>query len=130
MLYAFEVKRDQARQIHLSALRASLVDGPVLRLPLHHANYEFNPQTLQPLGNFGTVYPTLHLSDDWGLLQVDNDGALLDTKMKTAVVSARGATLSKPNGGGWRLTLNRGWGLKPGSRTGDLIVAPVQDKSR
>ena len=130
MLYAFEVKRDQARQVHLSALRASLVDGPVLRLPLHHANYVFNPQTLQPLGDFGTVYPTLHLSDDWGLLQVDTGGALLDTKMKTAVVSAQGEALSKPDGGGWRLTLNRGWVLKPGYRTGDLIVAPVQDKSR
>ena len=130
VLYAFEVKRDQARQAHLSALRASLVDGPVLRLPLHHANYEFNPQTLQPLSDFGTVYPTIHLSDDWGMLQVDTGGALLDTKMTLAVVSAEGVALSKPNGHGWHLTLNKGWAVQPGSRTGDLIVAPIENRFR
>ena len=129
-LYAFEVRRDHTRQAHLSALRGALVDGPVLRLPLHHANYEFNPQTLQPLGDLGTVYPTLHLRDDWGTLQVDDGGALLDKRMTLAVVSAKGGAVSKPSGDGWRLTLNKGWVLQPGSRKGDLSIAPVDNRSR
>ena len=56
-----ELARDQARQAHLAELKARLVDGPVLRLPLagHHASYQFNPQTLEALGSAGR-----RLSDD------------------------------------------------------------------
>ena len=48
-----------------------------MTLPLVKASYQFNPQTLQPLGVVGTVYPTLKLAADWGVLEVDG-GALLD----------------------------------------------------
>ena len=47
-----ELARDQAKQAHQAELKARLVDGPVLRLPLagHHASYQFNPTTLEALG--------------------------------------------------------------------------------
>ena len=117
-----EVKRDQERQSRLAALKARLVDGPVLMLPLHHSNYQFNPQTLQPLGEFGTVYPSLRLTADWGVLEVDYGGALLDKDMATATVSAAGIDPSSLKGDGWRLILNKGWILAPGSRKGDLVA--------
>jgi hypothetical protein len=120
-LRAREVKREAARQAHLAALKAKLVDGPVLTLPLHEANYQFNPQTLVPLGEYGTVYPTMRLVSDWGVLEVD-DGALLDKDMKTAWVSAAAIDPSGLKGPGWRLTLNSGWAVRPGVRKGDWTV--------
>jgi hypothetical protein len=121
-LRATEIKREDARQARLTALRAKLVDGPVLRLPLRHANYQFNPQTLIPLGDAGTVYPTMRLSDDWGVLEVD-DGALL--RKGLATVSAAHADVAGLKGDGWTLTLKPGWSLKPGDRHGDLqLIGP------
>jgi hypothetical protein len=124
-LYAAEVKRDQDRQARLAAFQASLVDGPVLHLPLHHASYSFSPQSLQPLGDHGIVYPTLRLSAEWGILQVDHGGALLDKEMTLAAVPAASFDASTLSGEGWRLTLQPGWTVKPGSRKGDLVVTRV-----
>lgn len=122
-LRAAEVRRDEETRARLAELKARLVDGPVLSLPLVHASFQFNPQTLKPLGEFGTVYPTLKLSADWGVLEVE-DGALLNPAAKTAAVSAAGvdpATLKTP---AWRLALNKGWVVAPGARRGDLVVKP------
>ena len=116
-----EVARDQAKQARLAALKARLVDGPVLTLPLLHASYQFNPQTLQPLGGAGVVYPTMRLAADWGVLEVTQD-ALLDKAMTVAAVPAAGVSAANPQGEGWHLTLNKGWTLAPGARAGDFVV--------
>lgn len=122
-LLGAETAREAARQARMAALKAALVDGPVLRIPLHHVNYEFNPQTLQPLGDDGTVYPTLKLTGEWGVLIVESGGALLDKAMDSAAVSAAGVDPSHLRGQGWSLNLNKGWVVKPGARPGDFIVA-------
>jgi hypothetical protein len=49
LLRSVEVEREKRRQEILSVNRAKFVDGPVLVLPLHHTNIQFNPQNLQPL---------------------------------------------------------------------------------
>jgi hypothetical protein len=123
-LWAREVARDHDRQARLAAFRSLLVDGPVLVLPLYHAAYQFSPPTLVPLGGSGTVYPTVRLECDWGALEVRSGGALFAKDMKTASVSAVGFERSTLAGQGWRLTLKTGWAVRPGSRQGDLVVAP------
>ncbi len=117
-----EVARDQAKQAHLAELKAKLVDGPVLRLPLagHHASYQFNPTTLEALGASGVVYPTMKLSADWGVLSVEQ-GALLDKQMSVAAVAA-GDSADHAQGPGWHLTLSKGWSVAPGERAGDFVV--------
>ena len=124
-LRASEQTRDTARRARLAALKARLVDGPVLTLSMSHANYQFNPQTLQPLDAFGIVYPTLRLSGAWGVLEVDG-GALVDKDMTVATVSAAGAEPPYLKGDGWRLSLNSGWTVQPGARKGDLAVKPAE----
>jgi hypothetical protein len=123
-LRAAEVKRDEAMKARMVAQHARFVDGPVLTLPLKHANRQFNPQTLQPLGDLGIVYPTLRLVDDWGVLEVD-DGALMDKNEETVAVSAAEIDPSRLKGAGWRLTLNRDWAVRAGPRTGDFVIGPT-----
>lgn len=120
-LHAGELQRDRQRQARLAALKAKLVDGAVLRLPLAHTSYQFNPQTLQPLGPSGTVYPHMRLADDWGVLDVEDD-ALLDEASKSASVSAVGIDAAGRKGHGWTLSLKDGWVLRPGARKGDWTV--------
>ncbi len=123
-LRASEARRDAEVQARIAANRAKFVDGPVLRLPLAHMKYQFNPQTLQPLGLFGTVYPTARLVDDWGVVEVQG-GALMTKDRKAFVVSAVGVDPAAPRSGDWTLQLNPGWVLVAGERPGDLIVKPA-----
>ena len=128
-LRASELRRDEQARARLAALKAKFVDGPVLTLPLSKASYQFNPQTLQALGQVGSVYPTLRLVAPWGELEVDG-GAMLDKAMKVATVSAAGVAPSDLKGPGWHLGLNPGWSLQPGPRKGDLVLQRAADVAR
>jgi hypothetical protein len=117
-----DVAREKKRQKTLAVNRAKFVDGPVLVIPLHHTNIQFNPQTLQPLEKSGTVYPTMRVSADWGVLEVRN-GALLKPDWSAASVVAPtiiGATLE---GDGWTLELKPNWNVVPAERKGDFTLA-------
>lgn len=121
-LRASEVQRDRERQSRLAAFKAHLIDGPVLSLPLDKSNFQFNPQTLVPLEGYGTIYPTMRLTDSWGSLEVEHGGALVRGAANVATVTAVGAKPSGQSGDGWRLTLSPGWTVRPGKRPGDLAV--------
>ncbi|MBA2679617.1 MAG: hypothetical protein H0U76_14620 [Ktedonobacteraceae bacterium] len=120
-----EVKRDDERRKHLVDLKKQLVTGPILVLPLKRSNFQFNPQTLIPLEGYGTVYPTMRLTDDWGSLEVETGGALVRSEIKQASVTAPSKSSSLTTGEGWRLTLKPGWVVQGGSRPGDYIVKCV-----
>lgn len=120
-LRAAEEARERDRTARLAAWRATLVEGPVVVLPLGKASFQFNPQTLAALDGVGTVYPTLRLRDAWGELVVDGGVALVHADRKRAVVArARGG--DPLAGEGWSLSLAPGWRLAPGGRDGDLTV--------
>jgi hypothetical protein len=124
-LLAHERARADARARQAALYKAQLVTGPVLRLPLKHMKVQFNPTNLMPLGASGTVYPTLHVIDDWGSIEVDG-GALLagDWSLLTVAAPAAEAHAGKLHGKGWTMQLAPGWQLLPGARKGDRTVAP------
>ena len=113
---AAEAERERKRQARIAEYRALLVEGPVLLIPLtNRMSYSFNPNTLVPLGALGTVFPTMRLTDDWGVLEVSG-GALLNIPGRKASVPAGG------RGKGWTLELNSGWKIAPGERPGDQTL--------
>lgn len=124
-LRASETKRDQERSARLALLQAKLVDGPVLTLSLRAADYQFNPQTLQSLGNAGMVFPTLRVSGKWGVHDVEGS-ALVDKDMTVVSVSAAGITPTHLENKEWRLTLKKGWTVAPGARKGDLVLKQTE----
>jgi hypothetical protein len=124
-LRASEVAREARNRAQLVEFKKRLIDGPVLTLPLAHAQFEFKPQSLVTLEDIGTVYPTMTLRDDWGTLKVDSGGALVRKLPRQAAVSASGFDTATLEGQGFALTLKPGWRIVPGTRDGDLVVGPI-----
>ncbi|UJB17726.1 MULTISPECIES: hypothetical protein [Lysobacter] len=121
-----EQARELARQRVSADNLRRFVDGPVLRVPLQHMNIQFDPRNLQALGEHGTVYPGLRISDDWGTLEV-SEGALMKPDWRTLVLVApskktRGNEVA---GAGWKLQLKSGWELAAGDRAGDRVLKRV-----
>jgi hypothetical protein len=85
---------------------------------------QFDPRTLQPLDDLGTVYPTLRITDDWGVLEAE-DGALLKPDWSAVVVVSPGAEAAPLAGPGWRLALLPGWRMGRGARAGDWTLESV-----
>jgi hypothetical protein len=118
-----EAERDHARQKRITLARQRFIAGPTLTLPFRHMNVQFDPRNLQPLGDAGTVYPTIHISDDWGILDATN-GALMKPDWSALIVSAPpSAADSIVRGDGWSLTLTPGWRIVPGPRAGDFVLS-------
>lgn len=123
-LRAAEVVRDRKRQETLAQNRRKFIDGAKLTLKFQHMNVQFDPRTLQPLADEGTVYPTIHISDDWGIIDAKN-GALMKPDWSALVVVAPSLTEgSHVSGDGWTLELKPGWKIIPGARRGDFTLSP------
>jgi hypothetical protein len=118
-LRAGEQARADRKQAVIAGYRRRLVDGPTLRIALRHMNLQFDPRNQQPLGEAGTVYPTLRITDDWGILTVSGGALLAPDWMSVTVAAPKdGAT----SGEGWTLELKSGWKLAPGVRPGSYAV--------
>jgi len=121
-LLATETERQQNRQKQTAEYRARLVDGPVFILPNHKMSIQFDPRNLFPLGEHGTVYPTVRVTDVWGVL-VASCGALVSRDWKDVRVAAPTEPGAHPlRGDGWTLELNEGWQLVPAKRVGDYTA--------
>ena len=121
-----ETRRENARLERIAGYRARLVEGPTLLLPLtENVNYSFNPNNLVPIEGAGTVYPTLRVTDDWGILEVSN-GALMAREggkvTKVYVPAPKDSTAQQLTGDGWTLKTNSGWTITPGQRKGDFLL--------
>jgi len=130
---AVETRREQQRQRDIAAARRRFIEGPVLVLPLtSNVNYSYDPNNVFAIDTANTVYPTLRLVDDWGILEV-TDGAWLfrdsDGHFTRAQVDVPESASARPlKGKGWSLDLKDGWSLTPGERSGDLLVKATTAK--
>jgi hypothetical protein len=121
-LHATESERENTRQALLTLYRAKFIDGPTLTIPLQKMSVQFDPRTLQPLDDLGTVYPEIRISDVWGILEASK-GALVKGEWGSVVLTAPTDTSGSPiKGDGWRLELKPGWKLVRAARKGDYLL--------
>ena len=122
-----ERARAMARERRAATHRASLVDGSVLRAPLRKPGVSFDPRSLFPLGEQGTVYAPLTVKDAWGRLEAKTAALLAgDWSMVSVDATAIIGCGAEWRGGDWQLELAGGWRL---DREGDdwTIVAGESD---
>ena len=123
-----ENARAEARASVVAEFRALLVDGPVIILRAENMMRSFNPNNLVALGADGTVYPTGTFQADWGVLTVEQGGALVapgNREVRVPVPPGIDSAAAVISGSGWRLELKPGWRLAPGPRRGDFTATPV-----
>ncbi len=123
ILRATETAREAKRQEIIARYRAEFIDGPVLIIRFQHMRVQFDPRNLQPLGDYGTVYPNLRISDDWGVLEATK-GALMKSNWSAVIVTApQFVGGSSIKGDGWTLELKPSWHIVAGTRQGDFTLA-------
>ena len=99
------------RQETVKRWRGRLVEGPTVFLPFRRMNISFNPGNLFALPPEGTVYPTLRVVDEWGVLDVEQ-GALIGDDW--AGVRLPGPAIVEGGvvrGPGWTMRPEGGWRL-------------------
>lgn len=104
-----EKARESKRLVKIEGYWKKYMEEPTLTLFFENMNISFDPRNITPLENVGTVYPYLRVTDNWGILTVEN-GALLNSNWGSVIVSAPFKINSDiVQGDGWTLELNRDW---------------------
>ncbi|HEU4889720.1 MAG TPA: hypothetical protein VFV49_17675 [Thermoanaerobaculia bacterium] len=114
IVYAEEQARAERKRALMARLEATFVTGPVLTLPIEQMQFTFDPNTVQPFGDRGSVYESLEVRDVWGKIVVRAGGGWITSDYKRLIVPADGA--------GYELTLNEGWKIVAGAREGDKTI--------
>ena len=125
-----EHNRELARIRRDAALRASLVNGPVLVVPIGTQGISFDPRSVIVLDGAGTVYRGIKTAGPWGHLEASGPALVASDWSAVRVpgpVKAGGQTIS---GQGWELTLTAGWAIVPGAKVGQQRVAEVDLSTR
>ncbi|MBL8195574.1 MAG: hypothetical protein JNM06_17420 [Blastocatellia bacterium] len=131
-LIALETKRDLLYQERATKYLSQLVEKEIFIIPLgDKVSYSFNPNNLLVLENIGTVYPTMEVIDEWGILEVF-DGALVfqeNGKLTKLHITKPVDPVSKTlQGNGWKLDLKAGWKIVPAERNGDFKLEKEEPK--
>ncbi len=104
-----EQLREEERLIVVANYKAIFLEKPTLRLNFENMQISFDPRNIVPIEDIGTVYPTLKVSDNWGILTVE-EGALLSANWQNVTVTEPSSTSdSLVVGKGWTLELNENW---------------------
>lgn len=105
---ADEDARAETKRAMFAQLKAKFIDGPVVVIPFEQMQFTFDPNNVQPFGEYGTVYPSMEVRDVWGKIVVTG-GALMSPDFRQLTVPASGE--------GYVLTLNEGWKIVNGRVT-------------
>jgi hypothetical protein len=106
-----EIKRENEQKKLLAEYEVKFLKNPTLTIQFENMSISFNPSNIIPLKDLGTVYPNLRVSDNWGILTIEN-GALLSNNWDKVTVSEPLKTSDKTiEGDGWKLELNKNWKL-------------------
>jgi len=100
-----QLREDQNLKL-INEMTLKFIRNPHLEIGFERMNISFDPKNLIPLENYGTVYPNLRITDNWGVLTVE-DGALLSPDWSKVTVTVPDTNNNgSVKGKGWTLDLN------------------------
>jgi hypothetical protein len=133
VLMESEDRREAQRQKNVKEYQAKFVEGPKLTIPLGPSmNYSYDPNTVQVFEGLGMVYPTLSVTDQWGVLEVTGGAVMIregDKPVHVIVSATPGMTVDTRESKDWKLDLKPGWRIVPRKREGDFHIEPVSAQS-
>lgn len=111
-IFAEEEKREERIKQEIADYKRKFTEKFHVELKFEQMNISFDPRNLTPLEEMGTIYPTLRLTDNWGILEV-NKGALISINWDKITLShPTKIALQTIEGDGWLLQLNENYSFE------------------
>ena len=107
-----ETEREEENRKIIAEYKRKFIEMPHFVLTFEQMNIMFNPNNLVPLEDKGTVYPTIRVTDNWGILTVENGALLSPYWDKITITSPLKTENKKIIGDGWTLELTDSYVIK------------------
>lgn len=104
-----ETARAEQRKKLIAGYKKKFIEEPHFEIPFEKMSVSFDPRTIVPVEDKGTVYPDIRVTDNWGILTAEK-GALISPGWDKIVVTIPiEVTNEKISGDGWTLELLDGY---------------------
>jgi hypothetical protein len=105
------LRRELSNNTRLDIYREKFLDSPHLEIRLEEMELAYDLHGVIPLDeDEGTVYLSIQISDRWGILRVEEGGALMRSDWRWVIVTPPlEIEGSRVIGDGWTLQLNDGY---------------------
>lgn len=126
-IVAEETVRDENNKKLIIEYKSKFIDQPHFIIRLGKMSVSFNPQNIMSLEKYGNVYPTIRISDKWGILTVKNGALMSPTWQNITVTIPTSIDAKQISGEGWTLELADGYDIqKDEAGNYKLIKNPVK----
>lgn len=114
-----EKTREEKTKKLIAEYKSKFITQPHFELVFEQMNVSFDPRNIMPIEDKGTVYPTIRVTDNWGILTVEN-GALMSSNWDKILVTIPIKMENKIiSGDGWTLERNDGYSVTKDEITGN-----------
>ncbi len=114
-----EEKRLQKTALYMN----TFIQQPHVEIAFEKVNVSFDPRDITPLEDKGSVYPTVRVTDNWGILTVKNGALISQNWDKISITLPLQNDQQAVKGDGWILELNEGYALTKAEATGNYILS-------
>lgn len=122
---ALIVREETARADSMARLITSYREKFILQshteIHFEKMNISFDPRNIFPLGSAGTIYPNIRISDNWGILTVEQGALMSPNWDKISIGLPETFTAEAVTGLGWKLQLKKGYTLEK-TTSGNYIL--------
>jgi len=120
LIFREELAREENTKKLIHEYKKKFIEQPHFEISFKKKNVSFDPRTLIPIEDKGTVYPVMQAIDVWGILTVKN-GALMspDPDRKVTITAPLKIEGREVSGDGWILKLNDGFTVTKDENTGN-----------
>lgn len=114
-----EKTREEKTKKLITEYKSKFITQPHFELVFEQMNVSFDPRNIMPIEDKGTVYPNIRVTDNWGILTVEN-GALMSSNWDKISVTIPVKNENKNiSGDGWTLELKDGYSVTKNENTGN-----------
>ncbi|MBN8694595.1 MAG: hypothetical protein J0L69_15480 [Bacteroidetes bacterium] len=107
---AQETEREEKTKALLNEYRKKFIELPHLTITFENKKSSFDSRNLTPLDDKGVVYPTMTVSDNWGVLTIDKVGGLMSpNRDKVTITAPKNIDGLNITGEGWTIKLTEGY---------------------
>ena len=114
-----EKTREEKTKKLIAEYKSKFITQPHFELVFEQMNVSFDQKNIMPIEDKGTVYPNIRVTDNWGILTVEN-GALMSSNWDKISVTIPLKNENKNiSGDGWTLELKDGYSVTKNESTGN-----------
>ena len=106
-----EKARDEKTKKLIAEYKSKFIEQPHFEIIFEQMNVSFDPRNIMPIEDKGTVYPNIRVSDNWGILTVENGALMSSSWDKISVTIPIKIENKNISGDGWILELKNGYSV-------------------